>query len=106
MTRYSTPSEFLSKLDSHGIYDARLLDDCDFDTSAVGTVSLATQAAAMEQRGLGGELHGQMTDRTFTGWSAAASLARHYLGEAPGDAFMGRGSSFRANLKALSEGGK
>lgn len=103
--KYPTPSSFLEELDSHGIYGVGMLDECQFDTSMIPTYSMDETAAAIEQRGLGGRLEGDPNDRLFYGWTAATALAQAFLGRTPGNAFMGRGSSFRADLKALKEAG-
>jgi hypothetical protein len=102
---YSKPSELLADMDSHSIQNAKMLEECQFDTSMVPTFSMKETEANMKARGLGGWIEGKPEDRLIYGWTTAAALARQFLGNAPGSAFMGRGSSFRADLAALEKAG-
>lgn len=103
---YSKPSELLRELDSHGIYNARALDECDFDTDTVPTFTVDETARTIEARGLGGTVSGSDEDRLIYGFSTATALARAFLGESPGLMFQGRGSSFRCDLEALEKAGQ
>jgi hypothetical protein len=95
----------LSDLDSHGIYDAAMLDECEFDTSCVPVESQPQVWAQIQNRGLGGDLTDNKDARLISGYKVATALAREYLGDAPGLAFHGRGSSFRADFAALEKAG-
>lgn len=104
----ATPvADFLDGLDSHAIYD---LDGIWVDLDAIGYdgpkpegASLAEMRRAIDARGLGGTLlaEGRPGQRLIAGYQLAALVARRLLGEAPGDAFFGRGSAFRANVAAI-----
>lgn len=104
--RYGKPSEFLAELDSHGIYGTSALALCDFDTSMIPVRTAEGVEASIEARGLGGEFEASGSETGyFSGWQAAATLARDLLGTAPGSRYHGRGSSFRANVAGLREAG-
>src|SRR5688500_11327285 len=99
---YSKPSELLREIDSHGIYDAKMLDECTFDTTAVPTFTVEQTARNIERRGLGGSVHGSEDDRLIYGYSTAEGLWRqHGTGGDPAAALQGRGSRFRTYLAAL-----
>jgi hypothetical protein len=102
---YSKPTELLSDLDSHGIYNAAMLEECEFDTSSVPTQSVAEVQRRIEARGLGGHVEGGPDDRLITGHDVATALAREFLGDSPGTFYQGRGSSFRADFEALEKAG-
>ena len=104
--RYAKPSEFLADLESHGIYGTSIFDLCYFDTTEIPVRTAEQTTAGVNARGLGGEFEpSEDEDGYFTGWQAAAALAREYLGAAPGSRYHGRGSSFRANVAGLREAG-
>jgi hypothetical protein len=103
------PSDWLDLVDSHGIYDADMLGELDERyRDAVPLHTHAETVAAIERRGLGGELEPVTPehDELFYGYQAASALAALCLdGRIPGDRFSGRGSAFRANYSALKEAG-
>jgi hypothetical protein len=103
--RYAKPTDLLSDMDSHGIYDAAMLGECEFDTSSVPTFTPEQTQINIEERGLGGTFE-PTSARSIYGWTTARALAVTFAGRAPGDAFNGRGSSFRANLRALKDADK
>lgn len=105
MTTYHKPTELLDDLDSHGIYNAKMLDDCEFDTDSVPTFTIEETSERIRARGLGGQVEGYPEDRLIYGWTTATALAKVFCGDAPGLQFQGRGSSFRADLEALREAG-
>jgi hypothetical protein len=105
-TRYSKPSEFLEVIDSHGIYNAEMLKECEFETDTIPRRTVKQTRRDIEHRDLGGSVEGDENDQLFYGWSASEALAARFLGEpTPGARFQGRGSLFRANLEALKEAG-
>jgi hypothetical protein len=103
--KYHKPTDLLAELDSHGIYDAQMLDECGFDTSAVPVESHANVAAQIVARGLGGELAPDNGQGLISGYKVAYALAMQFLGDSPGTAYMGRGSSYRADYQALKDAG-
>jgi hypothetical protein len=104
---YKQPTAFLIDLDSHGIYDAKMLDECEFDTSGVLTHTPEEIVGMIKARGLGGQLIADPAERLFNGWQAAEALARRF---APDDDrwrhYQGRGSIFRACFAALESAGQ
>lgn len=103
---FTKPTELLDAMDSHGIYAAAMLDECTFDTSRIPQFTRKQTARQIGERGLGGELTPGPDDDLFLyGWTTASALAIALLGDSPGSSFHGRGSSFRADLKALKEAG-
>lgn len=103
-------SDWLSKLDSHGTYDVKMLDELkEFgispDDIPVAKYTVKEVAAQIQARGLGGEVWGEEEDRLVNGWELASALALHLVGSAPGDMMQGRGSSFRMNLEAIRNAG-
>jgi hypothetical protein len=103
--RYEKPSQFLEDLDSHSVYDAKMLDECEFDVSTVPVQTRHGVAQEMNERGLGGWLKEDGVSILFSGWKAADALALKYLGYDPAPMIQGRGSRFRACLSALKEAG-
>jgi hypothetical protein len=100
------PSEFLSEMDGHGIYSAEKLGELDAEyRDAVPTYSHQQTFAAIEARGLGGELAPDNGVKLIYGYTTAAALARLLLDEAPSNSLFGRGSGFRADLAALRAAG-
>ena len=100
---YGKPSDLLAAMDGHGIYDAAMLDRCEFDTDAVPTFTVAETQRAIDGRGLGGYVEDN-GKRCIWGYATAASLAVRYAGRQ--SIKMGRGSSFRDNAAILREVGK
>ena len=103
--KYAKPTDLLAEMDSHGVYSAKMLGDCEFDTSTVPVESHASIEAQIKARGLGGWMEPDNGAGLITGYKVATALARKFLGDAPGLAFHGRGSSFRADVAALKEAG-
>lgn len=103
-TKFNKPSELLDYLDSHGIYSANILNQCEFDTDSIPTFTSEQTLATMEARGLGGELD-DTDDRLIYGYTTAQALASKFAGKTPGDMYHGRGSAFRANAQAVKESG-
>lgn len=102
---YAKPSDLLAVIDSHGIYNVAMLEDCEFDTDTIPTATVERRREEIDARGLGGYTVGDLEDETFTGWGAAEALAEKYLGENPGKQFMGRGRIFNACKSALKADG-
>jgi hypothetical protein len=104
--KYERPSELLADMHSHGITNAEILSECSFDTSAIPTFTADETVQKIQDRGLGGELDIEAhSQQLIYGWTTASALARQFLSEDPGAAYMGRGSSFRACVSALEKAG-
>lgn len=100
------PSEFLSQMEGHGIYDAKMLSDLDEQyRGCVPTFTHKQTIAAIAARGLGGELAPDNGAKLIYGYSTASALANALLPDAPSNHLFGRGSGFRADLAALEEAG-
>lgn len=93
-------------IDSHGIYDAGLLEQLDpQDAAVVPTQTRAEVAESIRRRGLGGNLDADGPEPLFTGHVAAEALCDRRLGRLPEKVtrLSGRGSIFRECVKALRE---
>ena len=100
------PSEFLEDLDSHGAYDAAILEDLDPELrDCVPQYTPQQMRAQMHKRGLGGVVYEDAPGKLIYGWTTASALARKLLPDEPGRRYHGRGYAFRANLAALKEAG-
>ncbi len=102
---FSKPTALLSDMDSHDIWDARALVECDFDVSKVPTFTAEETNAKLAELGTGGDFDAGEADQFIYGWTTAEALALTFLGEAPGRLYSGRGASFRANYLALERAG-
>lgn len=100
---YRKPTELLEDMDSHGIYDAAMLDECDFEIDSVPVFSKQSTEQAIAGRGLGGSVHGPDDARFIYGWTTAEALAKVILDFSPWQ--QGRGTRFRACVSALREKG-
>ncbi len=101
-------SDFLAKLDSHGIYEAKELAK-DFKASTGlepcwPTFTVAATLATMKRRGLGGQLKRVDASRVTYGYEVAVAVAGKLI---PGyrTSKLGRGSQFREAVEALKVGG-
>lgn len=106
--KYTKPSELLDAMDSHSIVNARILDECDFETRMIPRFTEAEVKSMIAERGLGGTLRplgDPAGERLLNGWTTAEALARAFLGDDPGAKYQGRGSIFRACRTALVEAG-
>jgi hypothetical protein len=93
----------LEQMDSHGIYAESILDPLPAHLRAVVPTHTETEVIAqIKARGLGGSVD-KTDEMLVSGYMAATALAQAILGDAPGLAFHGRGSSFRADLAALKQ---
>lgn len=91
-------------LDSHGIYDAAMLEQIDpQDRDVVPVNTRAEVAEAIRARGLGGHLAVEGPEPLFTGWHAAEAVCRRRLGDLPEEVLrvQGRGTIFRMCIAAL-----
>lgn len=100
-----TISEWLSNIDSHGIYDA---EPCAKDfTSETGkepcwpTHSVAATKQAIQARGVGGSVNGKSDERVCYGYEIAESCAEKYAHSTAHQSLQGRGSRFRVAVMAL-----
>lgn len=98
---YNKPTELLADIDSHGIYDAKMLERCNFDTSKVPTFTVPQTIKSIKARGLGGELSPAHTKdtRLIYGWTTAEALASSYISFS--STAFGRGTVFRQCFTAL-----
>lgn len=103
-------SEFLSELDSHGIYDAELLA-ADFkektgEKPCWSTFSAKQTAKTMANRGLGGTIKTKDPKKMLAyGYTTAIACASEYV---PGfqSTKLGRGSAFGEAIAALQKAGR
>lgn len=96
--RYDKPSDLVSSMGSHSIWDADVLESCDFDTSEVPTYTEGEMIAYMTERGLGGDI--ELTgERRICGWKVAEALCEAFTGSAPRG--VGRGTIYRDSLEQL-----
>lgn len=103
---YAKPTELLADMDSHGIYDAAMLDECEFDTDCVPQFTPERTVRDIERRGLGGQLVAKPASKLIYGWTTAEALATKFLGRDPTPTYIsGRGTRFRHCVQALREGG-
>lgn len=100
---FDKPSEFTAWLDPWGIYDAAVLDRCQFDTSKVPTFTQKQTEVNIANSKTGGQLDRSGPDRLIYGYTSAAALARQFAGKVSGK--MGRGFSHRENTMILREAG-
>jgi len=100
------PSEFLNDLDAHGIYDAlSLADDWRKSTGLEPcwpTHSVAVTQAAIQSRGLGGEVNGE--GNVAWGYEVAEAVALELCGDT-GHPYHGRGSRHREAIRMLVTAG-
>lgn len=101
-------ADWLGCLDSHTIYSADILSELPDDMAAVVPVQSTKQVrAAIEARGLGGELRAPENARLFTGYMASMAICTARLGHDRANAaygrLSGRGSIHRAAISALRE---
>ncbi len=100
-------SDFLLTLDSHGIYVAGCLAECDgIDPFQVRTHTPEATANKIKSRGLGGRLEVKNTDRLVYGWEVAQDVCAQLLGCDPGAGFGGRGTIFDRCVEALQAAGQ
>lgn len=101
---YKSPSEILSRMDGHGIYDVSILDELSPEHKAmVPTFSQKHTAAIMDNRGLGGTLTDDTDAMLVFGYTTASAFASNLAGQT--SVKMGRGSSFRDNVQFVREAG-
>jgi hypothetical protein len=101
-------SEWLSELDSHGIYDNAACR-ADFQAKTAKQPSwpghtMTRTLAYIKHRGIGGHVDGHPDQRMSYGWEIAEGLADKY---APGPrmSFEGRGRRFREAISVLIKAG-
>lgn len=96
--------EWLSELDSHGIYDAKQISENFKKETGVepcwGHHSAGAIKAMIEARGLGGNFDGD--EPAIAGYEIAEALAEKY-GDTSFAIFHGRGSRFRAALASIEK---
>lgn len=106
------PSEWLQEFDSHGIYDATAIA-ADF-TNTTGLEPCwpvhtpKETRAAIRARGLGGSFSSKNENQLMAyGYSIARALESKFVpvGKQMSHGFYGRGSQFRAAIKALQSVG-
>lgn len=95
-------ADWLEELDSHGIYDAAILNELPEElSSAIPTRTPAQVRRSIEHRGLGGYLVSEPAARMFSGWEASEAICSTVLGRNPGARYHGRGRSHRACIAGL-----
>lgn len=95
-------ADWLSRLNSHGVYPAVLLQDLPGDLAAqVPTETTEEIFTEMAGRQLGGHLRAGVAGRQFTGYRAAQALATYRLGRDPAAGYYGRGLIHRTCIAAL-----
>jgi len=102
------PSEFLSELDSHGIYDARKMADAWRKETGMEPCWHATPTKqlkqAIKERGLGGWIDPTVSSGV-SGFGLATAVANHLVPERVCRGFSGRGSIFREAIEHLAAAG-
>ena len=100
-------SEWLAKLSSHTIYDSvdlgkRFRKECGMEP-CWPEHTVAECQKAIKNRGLGGYVEGNPSDKIANGYEVAAALEKKVAGTTDWDKFMGRGSMFHASLEAVKK---
>jgi hypothetical protein len=123
-------ADWLTDLDSHGIYDARMVitdapglglsakmqddgmiivrDPRTGHEARIWSQTAEATRTAIEQRGLGGYFDPKDAERFVTGWVVAEQLALGLTGGEKGllPKLQGRGSRFREAIRILREHGR
>lgn len=98
-------SEWLSELDTHGIYDAQwLASNFKEETGKLPDfpkVSYEMMLAQVEERGLGGHLEGKPGDMYTDTTRAARELCERYGNGVRARNYHGRGSQVRAWIEVI-----